>query len=243
MSKQPHICVDKTQVAPRVIVCGEPNRANRIASLLEQAELVAENREYRVFTGTYKGQPVSICSTGIGSPSMIIAVEELKQCGVTHIVRVGSAGAMQEGILLGELIVAEAAVRDEGGSKSYVEPSFPAYASFELLASFERFLNNQRVTYHRGVVRSHDSFYTDDEERICQYWNSKGVLGADMETSALFTVGRLRGIETASILNNVVLYQQDVKEGVGQYVEAERDMMDGEKLASIAALEALMTRN
>ncbi|NMT92680.1 nucleoside phosphorylase, partial [Vibrio alginolyticus] len=82
----------------------------------------------------------------------------------------------------------------------------------------------------------------DDEEAICQYWNKKGILGADMETSALFTVGRLRGLHVASILNNVVLYQQDVKEGVGQYVDETKVMMEGEKLASFTALEALIAQ-
>ncbi|MDW2172897.1 nucleoside phosphorylase, partial [Vibrio sp. 1567] len=75
-----------------------------------------------------------------------------------------------------------------------------------------------------------------------QYWNKKGILGADMETSALFTVGRLRGLHVASILNNVVLYQQDVKEGVGQYVDETKVMMEGEKLASFTALEALIAQ-
>lgn len=240
MLKQPHIGVDETQIAPLVIVCGEPDRTNRIAALLEHAEMVSENREYRVFTGQYKGVAISVCSTGIGAPSMIIAVEELKQCGVTHIVRVGSAGAMQDGIQLGDLIVAEGAVRDEGGSKAYVEAAYPAYASFSLLNALNDYLAGQATPYHFGIVRSHDSFYTDEEESICQYWNKKGVLGADMETSALFAVGRLRGLSVASILNNVVLYQQDVKEGVDQYVNEAENMMQGEKLASQAALEALI---
>ncbi len=104
------------------------------------------------------------------------------------------------------------------------------------------YLSGQSTPYHFGVVRSHDSFYTDDEESICQYWNKKGVLGADMETSALFAVGRLRGLHVASILNNVVLYQQDVKQGVDQYVNEAKCMMDGEKQASLAALEALIAQ-
>lgn len=102
MSIQPHIHV--AQVAPRVVVCGEPNRANRIASLLNNAELVAENREYRLFSGEFEEQPITVCSTGIGAPSMIIAVEELARSGAKAIVRVGSAGAMQSEIGLGELI-------------------------------------------------------------------------------------------------------------------------------------------
>jgi len=157
--------------------------------------------------------------TGIGAPSMIIAVEELKQCGAKYVIRVGSAGAMQPNIALGELIVAEGAVRDEGGSKAYIDAAYPAYASFSLLKGLDGYLQMQTVPYHMGVVRSHDSFYTDDEETLCQYWNKKGILGADMETSALFTVGRLRGLHVASVLNNVVRYQQDVKEGVSQSAE------------------------
>ncbi|EIJ0983772.1 nucleoside phosphorylase [Vibrio vulnificus] len=239
MSKQPHLCVDETQVAERVIVCGEPDRANRIAALLENAELIAENREYRLFNGEFQGKAITVCSSGIGAPSMIIAVEELKQCGAKYIIRVGSAGAMQPNIALGELIVAEGAVRDEGGSKAYIDAAYPAYASFSLLKGLDGYLQMQTVPYHMGVVRSHDSFYTDDEETLCQYWNKKGILGADMETSALFTVGRLRGLHVASVLNNVVRYQQDVKEGVSQYVNDDDAMMAGEKRASLAALTAL----
>ncbi|EGR0105499.1 nucleoside phosphorylase [Vibrio vulnificus] len=239
MSKQPHLCVDKTQVAERVIVCGEPDRANRIAALMENAELIAENREYRLFNGEFQGKAITVCSTGIGAPSMIIAVEELKQCGAKYIIRVGSAGAMQPNIALGELIVAEGAVRDEGGSKAYIDAAYPAYASFSLLKGLDGYLQTQAVPYHMGVVRSHDSFYTDDEETLCQYWNKKGILGADMETSALLTVGRLRGLHVASVLNNVVRYQQDVKEGVSQYVNDDDAMMAGEKRASLAALTAL----
>lgn len=239
MSKQPHICVDESQVAPHVIVCGEPNRASRIALLIDNATLVSENREYRLFSGQYKGKPITICSTGIGAPSMIIAIEELKLCGATHIVRVGSAGAMQTNIQLGDLIVAEGAVRDEGGSKAYVKTAYPAYASYTLLKELDAFLARQSTPCHFGIVRSHDSFYTDDEEQICHYWNKKGVLGADMETSALLAVGRIRGLEVASILNNVVLYSQDVKEGIGLYVNGDQAIMAGEKLAAIAALEAL----
>ncbi|EDP59357.1 nucleoside phosphorylase [Vibrio sp. AND4] len=243
MMKRPYIGVDNTQIAPRVIICGEPDRADRIACLFDNAELVSENREYRVFTGTYRGQRVSVCSTGIGAPSTIIAVEELKQCGVTDVIRVGSAGALQTGIQLGELIVAEAAVRDEGGSKGYVRSSYPAYASFSLLKGLDDFLAEKEACYYLGIVRSHDSFYTDDEESICEYWRHKGILGSDMETSALFTVGRLRGLNVASILNNVVPYQQDVRENVGRYLDESQIITDGECLASYAALETLIVQS
>ncbi|WP_394147289.1 nucleoside phosphorylase [Shewanella atlantica] len=239
MSKQPHIAVSPQQVAERVIVCGEPDRVNRISALLEQVELLADNREFRLMNGQYQGKMITLCSTGVGAPSAIIALEELKLCGAKYLVRVGSAGALQHNIGLGELIVAEAAVRDEGGSKAYVPGEFPACADRHLLSGIEAYLSQNSYPSHVGVVRSHDSFYRDDEDDICQRWSQKGVLGADMETSALLTVGRLRGMKVASILNNVVLYRQDVQDGVNQYLNADDVMMQGEMAASKAALHAL----
>lgn len=239
MSKQPHICVDETQVSKKVIVCGEPDRVNRIATLMTDAELISENREYRLINGYYQGQRITICSTGIGAPSMIIAIEELKVCGAEYIIRVGSAGALQTDIGLGDLILVEAAVRDEGGSKAYIANEYPAASDIETVVSLKRNLTNLGHKFHCGIIRSNDSFYTDEEDSICNYWSKKGVLGADMETSALLTVGRLRGLKVASLLNNVVLYQQDVKEGINGYVDTNTSMMNGEVAAFKAALNTL----
>lgn len=242
MSKQPHIAVSAEQVLERVIVCGEPDRVNRIAALLDNPELLAENREYRVMQGQYQNTMITVCSTGIGAPSALIALEELVKCGARYLVRVGSAGALQPDIGLGEVIVAEGAVRDEGGSKAYVEAGFPAVANPHLLVALDSYLQQSGAVFHRGIVRSHDSFYTDEEENICRYWHQKGVLGADMETSALLTVGKLRGLKVASILNNVVLYQQDVQEGVSQYANDDDQLMRGEQIAVKAALHALVSQ-
>ena len=240
MSKQPHLLISPGQIATKVLICGEPDRVNRIAERwLENIELVAENREYRIINGTYQGEAVTICSTGIGAPSTIIAIEELNNCGVKSIIRVGSAGALQANIGMGELIIAEGAVRDEGGSKSYIASEFPAISDHRLVANLQAFLSQQNIDFHLGIVRSHDSFYRDDEDAICAYWSQRGVLGADMETSALLTVGRLRQLKVASILNNVVLYQQDVQAGINSYVDAEAITMLGERNAAQAALVAL----
>ncbi|MBY6095912.1 nucleoside phosphorylase [Ferrimonas balearica] len=237
--KQPHILVSAADVSERVIVCGEPNRVNRIAAHLSEPQLLADNREYRVMKGQYNGVTITLCSTGIGAPSAMIALEELHQCGVRRMVRVGSAGALQPEIELGELIIAEAAVRDEGGSKAYVDAAYPAVSDRELTQALVQYCREAGVAHHCGVVRSHDSFYTDDEARLCDYWHGKGVLGADMETAALMTLGRLRGMAVAAVLTNVVRYQQDVKAGVADYVAADEAMAEGEARAIRAALAAL----
>lgn len=237
--KQPHIGVDSTQVTERVVLCGDPARSERIASLMDNVEFLAENREYRLYRGEFNGVPVTVSSCGIGSPSLVIALEELRLCGATQFIRVGSCGALQHNIGLGALIIAEGAVRDEGASHAYVSANYPALASFKLVAGMAEYLSAEGVVYHTGVVRSHDSFYRDDELDICRQWHTKGVLGCDMETSALFTVGRLRGVQVAAVLNNVVTYEADVSEGVAHYADSEGALMAGEKRAALAALHAL----
>lgn len=242
MTKQAHIALTPNQVSERVIVCGEPARVNRIAALLDNPVELEDNREFRSMAGQYQGKTITICSTGVGAPSAIIAIEELALCGAQYVVRVGSAGALQEDIGLGELIIAEGAVRDEGGSHAYVSGHYPAFADRNLVSGLDDYLSQVGHKSHYGVVRSHDSFYRDDEEAICAKWHDKGVLGADMETSALYTIGRLRGVKLASVLNNVVLYQQDVQEGVNQYVDSEDVMMQGELTAAKAAIHALWSQ-
>jgi len=239
MNLQPHIAVSADDIASKVIVCGDPARAARIAAWCENGKQVASNREFQLFNARFNGIDVTICSTGIGAASMLIALEELKQCGVTTIIRVGSAGALQHNIGLGELIIAEGAVRDEGGSLSYLPASYPAVADHALVAGLLSAAKQLQSKYYLGLVRSHDSFYTDQETEICEFWHQRGVLAADMETSALLTVGRFRGLQVASILNNVVLFEQEVKEGIGQFKQVNGSMIEGEKRSAMIALQAL----
>jgi len=91
---------------------------------------------------------------------------------------------------------------------------------------------------HEGICHSHESFYHEENEQESAYWSGKGVLGADMETAALFTIGRLRGMKTASILNNVVLYGEDTADSIGDYAGGESATARGERLEILTALEA-----
>ena len=126
--KQPHINCDEQDIQSRVIVCGDPARVARIASLGTNPRHISTNREFTVYETTFNHQLVTICSTGIGGVSALIALEELFRCGCKKIIRVGSAGALQSTIRLGELIIVEGAVRHDGASASYIETSYPAIA-------------------------------------------------------------------------------------------------------------------
>lgn len=101
-------------------------------------------------------------------------------------------------------------------------------------------LKKNGVHYHEGLAHSHESFYHDDADAISAFWSSRGVLGADMESAALYTISRLRGVKAASILNNVVLYGQDTADGIGSYVDGADKTAEGEKNELLVALEAFV---
>jgi len=237
---QPHIRIDETHNAKYAVLPGDPARLDRIVPFLTDVKELAYNREYRSVFGVYKGVKVLAVSTGIGGCSAGITVEELARTGVKAMIRIGSCGAMQENIGLGDLIIASGAVRDDGASRAYVDLRFPAVADTELLNACLTAARRNGFAHHVGIVHSHESFYIDDNEEQKNFWAKRGVLCADMETAALFTIGRLRGIRTASILNNVVICGTDTANAIGGYADGEAAAAQGEKNEILTALEAFV---
>ena len=136
--KQYHIGLSEGDVADFVILPGDPGRVEFIASHFDDSKEVAFNREYKTFTGTYKGRPVSVMSTGMGCPSTAIGVEELANIGVKTMVRLGTSGAMQEHTRVGDLVIANGAVRQEGTSLEYMPIEYPAVASSDMVFALEQ---------------------------------------------------------------------------------------------------------
>ena len=229
-----------TQLTPdidtdRAIIMGDPARVDTIAALMENVQEWAYNREYKSIVGEYKGKKILVMSTGIGAPSAGIGVEELHRVGVHYVVRVGSAGAMQKGIALGKLIIAEGVVREDGLSKRYVPEIYPAVPAYRLLNLAHKYA--PEAVY--GIIRSHDGFYTDDNAVDEAFWSGKGIVGSDMESGILMVIGRQRGMETLSILNNVVLYEGDLSAGVNSLVNGEELVAQGERDSLLVALNIL----
>jgi len=237
---QPHIRLDSNHGALCALLPGDPARLDRIQPFLTDVQALAYNREYRSLVGSYQGIRVLAVSTGIGGASAGIAVEELKNLGVVNMIRIGSCGALQPQVKIGDLILVSGAVRDDGTSKTYIDPVFPAVPDSNLLFACVSAAKERGYRYHTGIARSHDSFYTDREEEIDAYWSRRGVLGADMETAALYTIGHLRGIRTMSILNNVVAFEEDTLDAIGSYVDGETAAMQGEAHEILVALDALV---
>lgn len=236
--KQAHILLDNTVNAKYAILPGDPARLDHIKQYLDDPQELEYNREYRSLVGTYKGVRILAVSTGIGGPSASIAIEELHNIGVDTMIRIGSCGALQSNLKLGDLVIAEGAIREEGASKKYVNHIFPAAPDFHVLKAIVETCEENNYDYHLGTVLTHDSFYTDDHKEVEKHWAKHGALGADLETSTLLTVGRIRNIRTASILNNVVVYGQDTSESIANYVDGENMTLEGEKREILTALEA-----
>ena len=232
---QPHTLLTKEIATDRAIIMGDPARADIVAGMLEDVKLLNFNREYKSFLGNYRGKRILAMSTGIGAPSAGIGIEELFNVGVKYIIRVGSAGAMQKNIKIGELIIAEGAVRDDGLSKMYVPENYPAIPSSKLLFLAKKYAPD--AVY--GIIRSHDGFYMDDNAATEKFWSEKGIVGADMESGILMVIGKLRGIETLSVLNNVVLFEGDLAEGVNDLNQGKNLTAEGEIKSLQVALKIL----
>ena len=232
---EPHIQLMADIGTDSAIIMGDPARVDVIAKMMENVQNLAYNREFKSVVGSYKGKRILALSTGVGAPSAGIAMEEMHHIGIKKVIRVGSCGAMQKEIGLGQLIIAEGVVRDDGLSTKYVPAIYPAVPSFRMLKLAHDFAPDAFY----GIVRSHDGFYVDDNERVEEFWHNKGIAGDDMESGIMMTIGRLRGMETLSILNNVVLYQADLAKGVNDLVNEGHFVAKGEKDSLELALRIL----
>src|SRR5690625_1556546 len=237
---QPHIQLVKNLNINHALLPGDPARVDIAKQFLSRTREIAFNREYK---SEYRRTQVLEMSTGMEEPSTEIAVEELANIGIMSCIRISSCGVLQDSMELGDLVIATGAVRDEGTTVSYIEPSFPAISDFKLMQAIKQVVDAEQIPYHLGVIRSHDTFYTDLEDEINAYWSRQGVLGSDMETASLLVVGALRGIKTASILNVVVETKSDLVSGINEFGSGEQVTAEGERKQIKVALEAIASFN
>lgn len=197
--RQYHIAVAPGEVGKYVIMPGDPKRCEKIAKHLENAKLVADNREFVTYTGYLDGEMVSVTSTGIGGPSASIALEELVNCGANTFIRVGTCGGMDINVKGGDVVVATGSIRMEGTTREYVPIEFPAVANLDVINALVKASKTLKKSYHAGVVQSKDSFYGQHspEKMPIGYdlinkwdaWIKCGCLASEMESASLFIVG------------------------------------------------------
>lgn len=188
-------------IADRAVIVGDQGRVTLAAEHLGEVVRVNEDRGLMTITGTRAGQRVTVAAFGMGAPVAAIVVDELVRLGARMIVRLGTAMTVPP-VGLGDLVVAEAAVREESTSATYVPAGYPASADAALTTALaDRSRTTGRAT-HEGLIASYDGFYTEmvpDGEGRPRRSRPPGVLAVDMETSAVLTVGRARGARAGSL--------------------------------------------
>ncbi|QCJ46130.1 nucleoside phosphorylase [Haloprofundus sp. MHR1] len=198
MAKQPHLLVEEGDVHDIALVPGDPGRVDRIAKQCENVEEVSQNREYKIVNAEYEGVPLTICSTGIGCPSAAIAVEELSRVGVDTVIRVGTIGALQEDIEIGDMIVATGAAKEEGTSKRYESAVYPAVPDYEILTALVDSAEANGEDVHVGPIVSDDAFYNESDEYV-EEWNAANLLAIEMEAATVFSLARRKGMRAGAI--------------------------------------------
>jgi purine-nucleoside phosphorylase len=199
---QIHLRAEEGDYAPLVLLPGDPNRARRISERFDEgsARQVNEHRGLLGFTGTYHGSPVSVQTSGMGTPSLSIVVEELLRLGATRLIRVGTCGGIAKGLATGDLVIATAACPVDGATATYLhgEPYAPA-ADFELTRALVDAATEAGITARTGLVASVDVFYNTDDD-YARRWRDRGVLAFEMEASALFFLAARAGVKAACAL-------------------------------------------
>ena len=223
LEKQYHIHCVEGDVGRYCILPGDPGRCASIAEYFENPVLVAQNREYTVYTGTLLGEKVTVCSTGIGGPSAAIAMEELHNVGADTFIRVGTCGGIDLDVQSGDVVIASGAIRFEHTSMEYAPIEYPAVANYEVLSALVEAAERLEKKYHVGVVQCKDSFYGQHSpekspvyyelERKWESWKRLGVKASEMESAALFVVAAALGVRCGSCFH-VIWNQEREKQGM-----------------------------
>ncbi len=185
----PHIkLLNDRGFAKTVLMPGDPLRAKYIAeTLMTDAVLVNDVRGVQGYTGFFDGKPVSVMASGMGMPSIgIYSYELFTKFGVETILRVGSAGALADGLQLGDLVAGLGACTTSNYAYQYGLPgTFAPIADYETLKKAEAAANEAGLTLHVGNLLSSDVFYSDNGEENA-LWKKMGVLAVEMESAALY---------------------------------------------------------
>jgi uridine phosphorylase len=241
-------------IAPNLFVCGDPARVDRIAENWDEYRETCHVREYRIVTGSKSGVPLSAASHGIGAPGTAVLIEEMIKLGVKNVIRIGNSGGLDPALEIGDLAITTGCVRDDGTSKTYVIPEYPAVADFAIVAALAAAAKARGVRARTGVTWSLDAFYArnaiagpDDSllsMSVDGYWPSPlearirdmqqaKILNCEMEAGVLLTLAGLFRVRAGAIC---VVSDRAPWPGPTE-LDLDRNMTDCIEVATSAMLE------
>lgn len=209
---QYHIQLDEEMIEHAIyaLLPGDPDRVSVIAGFLERPRPLAKSREFTSYLGYLDDVPVLVISHGIGGPSTAICVEELAHIGVKNFIRIGTSGGMQMEVHAGDVVIANAAIRQEGTSLEYLPVEYPAVSDYQITTALKNAADRLGFRSHVGVVQCKDSFYGQHSPESMatkdallskwEAWCRCGTLVSEMETAALFSVAITRRLRAGAVL-------------------------------------------
>ena len=200
---------------------------------------------YSIAFGKYKNIPITICSTGIGGPSTAIAMEELVALGAENFIRVGSCGANQTKIKIGDLIISDSVVREDHTCLDYVPLQYPAIADPDIFQIMKKASEVLKFKYYSGTTVTVDALYSKKTKETKEFWKNFNTLAQDMEAGTVLTLARIKGVKAGVVL--LVVDQEaekNIRQKIAKYsVEAQSgkgDLVKMENRASLVALETFV---
>jgi DeoD family purine-nucleoside phosphorylase len=224
-----HLRAAPSDYAPVVMVPGDPQRAQHIAETFFDPgfRLVNTERGALGFTGTYRGEPISVQAVGMGGPSVAIYYDELIQLGARRLIRVGTAGGLSPKLSMGDTVIALSATADDQTATILTsgEPHAPT-ATWALVERAVLTARNAGQTVHVGPVVSSALFY-DHRPGLHARWRARGHLCIEMEAAVLYTLGAIKGIETLCIcaISDILTDEGDERIGDDELRAAVDEMM------------------
>jgi len=197
-----HIGAQPGEIAETVLMPGDPYRAKWAAeTFLDNPKLVNEVRGMFGFTGTWKGNPVTIHGSGMGMPSLSIYANELiRDYGAKSLIRIGSCGGMQDKVKVRDVIIAMTATTLSTPSRGiFKEINFAPSADWSLLSAAVRAAENKGSSTHVGGIYSSDVFY-DERPDLTEQMTRHGILGVEMEAAELYTLAARHGVRALAVL-------------------------------------------
>jgi uridine phosphorylase len=209
-SRQYHIALERGELAEYILLVGDPGRVAKVAAHFDAVEVERSNREITTATGTYRGMRVSAMSTGMGPDNVeIVLAEVMEITDQASFVRIGSSGALQPEIELGDLIVSIGAVRLENTTDYYVHPGYPAIAHREVVAALEAACLERGFRHHLGLTATASGFYAPQGRQmrtlpvrypqLAEELRRQRVANLEMESSALFVLTSLAGLRSGTV--------------------------------------------
>ncbi|GAK72986.1 uridine phosphorylase [Agrobacterium rubi TR3 = NBRC 13261] len=230
-----YIGAKREEVGKAAILVGDPARIERIAEHMTEVHFVPESRGLKTVTGTRGGERITVAAFGMGAPIATIVMHELHALGISTFLRIGTAMAVAPA-KLGDFVLADGAMRADGTSNTYAPLGFPAIADFKLNTELRDRLTTSGRTWHAGIFGTYDGFYTEmfalSGQRREMIGKLKedikrlGLIGTDMETSALLTAARILGVRSSTLCVATVDAQSQEKIEDDLMAKLERDMFE-----------------